>query len=155
MTRRLKRNPRLMSEAIGEEFVVLDPDTYEAHGLSGPVAAVWRAAGDGIWPELPDDQLDQIVAELTDRGLLLTPSGVSRRTLIRAGAVGGATVALAGLTTVPIASAAGAASTLVMFTTAAGGTLNIPANTTVNFTLIGGGGGGYSEVLGSASEGTP
>ena len=86
-----RRATELVSSEFDGEFLVLDTRTENAHALSGRVAVVWRAVELGTWPDLPDNQVDEIVDELADLGLL-TADGVSRRTLLKVGAAAGGTL---------------------------------------------------------------
>ena len=85
---RMRKLPRRATEVVSSEFdgefVVLDTRTDQAHALSGAVAEVSRAVEQGSWPDLPDAEVDEIVTELVERGLLVA-DGVSRRTLLQGG----------------------------------------------------------------------
>ena len=147
------RKSGLESRQFDDEFVVLDPISQRAHAIHGPVAEVWRAAGDGTWPDLPAEQVEEIVAELTELGLLedagpVFEAGISRRLLLKGSAATG--VAFVGLATLDVTPAF--ASTIL--SVANGGKVTIQANSTTNFTLIGGGGGaGAGTTTGNTSGG--
>lgn len=86
------RAPRILSGEVGDEFVVVDPESGHAHNLAGPSAAVWRATGSTA------DVDAEALATLIDLGLLDQP-GISRRSMLKrtgviAAGVGIATVAL-------------------------------------------------------------
>ncbi|WP_249020816.1 HPr-rel-A system PqqD family peptide chaperone [Conexibacter sp. S30A1] len=100
----------LVTERVGDELVVYDSRTSEAHCLH-PLAAAVFAAADGrrspaaiaaqVSAELGDrfevQHIDMALAELEDRGLVTVPvsGGISRRSFVqRSAAIGG--VAFAG-----------------------------------------------------------
>jgi hypothetical protein len=132
-----KRNPNLESRKFDDEFVVLDTDTNQAHVLEGSAALVWQATEDGSRPDLPEAEVEEIVSELAERGLL-AGDGLSRRTLLKVGAAGG--LAVAGISSLVLPSAAMASSPNPL-TFTSGGSITVLGNGVVNFTLIGGGGG--------------
>ena len=149
-----ERTRGLEVREFDDEFVVLDPITQRAHAIHGPVAEVWRAAGDGTWPDLPDEQVEEIVAELAELGLLkdtgpVVQAGISRRLLLKAGAAGG--VALVGLATLDVTPAFAS----VILNISNNGTVTILAGATTNYTLIGGGAGagGGAVVSGGNTSG--
>ena len=107
------RRADLLSQEVDGEYVVVDEVSEQAHQLSGDIATVWRASGEGVWPELPDTQVTEIVAELVALGLLQETEGVTRRAVIQRG---GAVVALAGLITIGLPEAAAFASMNVLTT---------------------------------------
>jgi len=103
------RKNGLVAEAIGAETVVYDGVTKEAHCLA-PLAAAIFAAADGrtsiadlaavattkLGEPVDAGAVEFALAELEDRNLIETPSGdgLSRRSLLRKGAlVGGAALA--------------------------------------------------------------
>ena len=126
-----QRNPAVLSREVDGEFVVVDEAANAAHQLTGPVAEVWRAIEGGSAPALLEEQVDQIVAELLQRGLVVEPRGMTRRTMLqRTGVV----VAATGLSTIALPAAVAHASTNV------GTTLTLATTTTTpaqggNFTL--------------------
>ncbi|MGZ4588917.1 MAG: twin-arginine translocation signal domain-containing protein, partial [Mycobacteriaceae bacterium] len=124
------RAPGLIMEEVGDEIVVVDPDTQRAHALSGLAARVFVASEDGRFTGEDDPAaVDAAVAGLVEAGLLVPTVGISRRVLLqRAGVV----AAAAGIITIGLPTAANAASTptVVIFTTTGSHTLNVPANTT-------------------------
>lgn len=114
-TRRIPpRRPDLLSREIDGEFVVVDEAAGQAHELSGDVAAVWRAAGDGSDTALSQDQVSEVVAELVALGLLQETVGLTRRAMIQRG---GALVALTGIATIGLPQAAAFASSGVLTNT--------------------------------------
>lgn len=149
------RAEHVVSRELDGEFVVLDAGTDRAHHLHGDVAEVWRAAGEGGSVDLPPARLAEIVDELDDLGLLETPSDPrSRRSLLRAGAAGGAALAVAGIQTIVLPTAAFAASNDLPFANATPGTytFNVPYYVnSVTFTLRGAGGGGAGRVGGGGA----
>lgn len=96
--------PGLLSEQVGNECVVYDTESNEAHCLA-PLAAAVFAHCDGRTrlADLPDmastalgepvgaDDVDNALAQLDNAGLLIrlitTPDGISRRTFMRRTAV--------------------------------------------------------------------
>jgi hypothetical protein len=95
-----------ISREVGEEYVVLTLATGQAHALDGDVAVVWRAAGEGTWPDLAPELVEGITAELVDRGLF-EGSGLDRRTVLRTAAT---VIAAAGITSIALPPASAAAS---------------------------------------------
>lgn len=81
----------VVSRAIGDEFVLLHPETNVASSLDGISAGVWRAVNGGPDLDLADDLIDAAIADLTGQGYLQSSGGVSRRSLIRGGTVIAAT----------------------------------------------------------------
>jgi hypothetical protein len=133
-----RRSGDVVSQVVGDEFVVLDA-AGRVHALTGPAAVVWRAAEDGGMPAgLSDTLVAAAVEELTELGLLEDGSRISRRAVLSGGVAVG--VGLAGVTTLAPPALAAAVSVPTL-TYTADGTLTIPAETTVEFSLIGGGGG--------------
>ena len=133
----------LLTRELNGEFVVVDEASGQAHQLVGDLAEVWRAARDGAEVE---PRLSSAVAELVAVGLLAPAAGMTRRTALQRG---GALVAVTGLTTIALPAAANAISGAVSKGVAGTYTLTIPASasaTSVNFTLIGGG-GAAGEIL--------
>src|SRR5579875_2378855 len=121
------RTTDLISERVGEELVVYDARTSEAHCLSPLAAAVFEAADGATSPErmaevvsaqLHDrfalEHVEMALAELEDRGLVEVPEsvGVSRRGFMkRTAAVGGAALG-ASLVTSVLTPAYGSAASL-------------------------------------------
>ena len=151
----------VVSRRFDDEYVVLDTRDNRAHALDGDVARLWAAVEACTWPDLPERRIDEIVAVLTEQGLLEAASdsvddevdfaaGISRRTLIKVGAVTG--VALTGITSLALPAAALAASEIPNFkvsgSTSVGttttDTFTIAAGTTLYVTIVAGGGGGGS-----------
>lgn len=115
----LARSGGLLVEQVGDETVVLDTETREAHCLSPLAAAVFAGAdgrtrvgdlaavaGSAIDEAVSVEQVDAALAQLDQRGLLDRPtlpadrpSGISRRTLVRRTAVATATVSAAPMIT--------------------------------------------------------
>ncbi len=103
------RSSDLIAEQVGDELVVYDSRSSEAHCLSPLAAAVFSAADGSRSPEaiaafvsakLGDrfevQHVEMALAELEDRGLVTVPavSGISRRSFMqRTAAVGGAAFA--------------------------------------------------------------
>lgn len=117
----------LVTERVGDELVVYDSQTSEAHCLHPLAAAVFTAADGHSSPaaiaanvsaQLGDrfevEHIEMALAELEDRGLVSVPvaSGISRRSFMqRSAAVGG--VAFAGtMITSVVAPAYGQAASL-------------------------------------------
>jgi len=142
-----ERNPNLESRKFDDEFVVLDTETNQAHVLEGSAALVWQAIEDGSTVDLPDAEVDEVVSELAERGLLWTDV-FSRRTLLKTGAATGLVLAGIGTIDLPSAMAQTSASPITVTTSR---TVTVRGNGVVNFTIIGGGGGGGSQ--GSAGTG--
>jgi hypothetical protein len=153
-------NPNAISRRYHDEYVVVDPHENQAHALDGDVAIVWRCIEDRTWPPLPDERVDAIIAQLREKGLLESVSldepevvGLSRRTLLKAGA---GTFALVGLTTVMLPEAAAAQSDVVgpgQTVIPNGDTFSIAPGQTVYLTVIGGGGGGGANATGTGGAG--
>lgn len=120
------RTHRVVSEVVGDELVVYDLDTDEAHLLSPNVARVWQAAHGGssvasllaeVAVEHPEQAgyvvwaaVEQLQAKRLLDGSLLLPSestGISRRTLLKR--IGLAAVAIPVITTIVAPSPAAAA----------------------------------------------
>jgi len=143
----------VVSRDLGDEYVVLNIATNEAHALNGAVATVWRSVCDHSWPDLPDEQVDEAVDALAALGLLALRLGMTRRDmLVRSGAL----VAAAGIASIVLPEAAYAASIMVTGSATAPttGTLTIPAGShTINITVTGGGGGVASKHTGIAGGG--
>jgi len=93
--------PGVIVENIGDDVVVMVPGSTEVIRLSGDGAQLVRALRDGH-PVVPT----QTVTELVNRGILVSPTGMSRRGLIKAGAIG----AGAGITVMAMPNAAVASS---------------------------------------------
>lgn len=109
--RPVARSAGLVVEPIGDEVLVYDLESNEAHSLNPVTAIVWDAA-DGsrsaadlasllveLGPAAATDAVHHILGELGDRGLLLDPPPagsprISRRQLMaRIGAVGAGVMA--------------------------------------------------------------
>src|SRR3954454_24409895 len=81
----------LITRDLGNEIVVLDTATDQAHSLSGVTASVWRALDAGRFPSVTEAEIATALAELETAGLVELP-GMSRRALLRRAG----TVAIAG-----------------------------------------------------------
>jgi hypothetical protein len=105
----LARSENLLVEELGDELLVYDRGSDEAHSLDATAAAIWRAC-DGANPVssiasdlvLEEAVVQSTVEQLGELGLLLPWSfetaGHSRRALLRHGLVAGA----AGVAAVPV-----------------------------------------------------
>ena len=92
--------PGVIVEKVGDDVVVMVPESTEVIRLSGDTAQLVRAIHDGL-PVVPSEA----VYELIDRGILVSHTGMSRRGLITAGAIGaGAGVAALAMPSVAAAS---------------------------------------------------
>lgn len=118
MSQVLRRSTNLISRQLDDERLLFD-SSGRAHRLDAAMAAVWdacdgsRTASDVVTAtDLDREQVDHAVDALRGVGLLEGGSAVSRRVVLRAGAVaGGAAVALPMLTSIVAPVAAAAAST--------------------------------------------
>lgn len=91
----------VMSRAVGDEFVVVHPQTQTAYALRGPSADAWRAIQAG---DFAHEATDEALAELQALGLVeLAEPGVSRRRIL---AIGGAATVGLGILAVPLPAAA-------------------------------------------------
>jgi hypothetical protein len=97
--------PGVTIEQVGEDLLVLVPGTVEALRLTGVAANTVRTihAGGVV-------AVDDIPAELVERGIITTPQPLSRRGLIKAGAIG----AGAGITVLAMPGVAAASSTVTI-----------------------------------------
>jgi hypothetical protein len=109
----LARSDGLLVERVGAETVIYDSESRQAHCLSPLAAAVFEAAdgstgvkelaaqaGSATGEQVDEAQVEAAIDQLEERGLLvLPPSGISRRTLVRRTAVATATVTAAPLIT--------------------------------------------------------
>lgn len=110
MSRKLPdRAESLLSREIGDEYVVINTGDQTAHALDGETAIVWRASGDGTWPDLSDERVAEIVDALTALGLFVPATGLTRRSMIKRTAIVGAGIGIASII-LPEASAAASAS---------------------------------------------
>ncbi len=136
------------SRAVGEGFVVIEPVSQTAHSLEGLPAAVWRSLEDGTTPAASADEVDEVLAQLTELGLLKVPTtAFSRRSVLKKS---GIAVAGAGIATIALPPSIAAASPGFNF---AGGKttpgpifVQVPANPTatqrdLSLTLTAGSGG--------------
>ena len=144
-----EKTPRLPEPAEGiisrefdGEYVIYDQSTDRAANLTGISARVWRALQGGPAPDLPPEDIDTAIEELGEFGFLRSP--VSRRSVLGAALVGGAFVSLSGIETLiaPTAASAATANSITFSNAAVSHFLIVGGNTTVSYTLIGGGGGG-------------
>ncbi|MDT4937723.1 MAG: hypothetical protein QOG80_1394, partial [Pseudonocardiales bacterium] len=87
--------------------MVVDPKTQQAHALSGTLAEVWLASATGVWTGPVSPEFDSAIDTLLDAGLLVAPTGLSRRRMLVG--LGGA-VAMAGIASVALPMAEAAAS---------------------------------------------
>ncbi len=127
--------PGVIVEMVGDDLVVMVPESTEVIRLSGDAAQLVRAIHDGL-PVLPSEA----VTELIDRGILVSHTGMSRRGLITAGAIGaGAGVAALAMPSVASASSNPPQATWSVFTLLSGDTSiseiyfqarNLPADVT-------------------------
>jgi hypothetical protein len=76
--------PGVVVEHVGDDVVVLVPGSTEVMKLSGGVAHTIRSIQAGATSVLPSET----VSELVDRGIIVSRAGMSRRGLIKAGAIG-------------------------------------------------------------------
>ena len=139
-----RRAAHTVSRELDGEFIVLNTETDEAHHLNGEAAQVWAALDGRVPIDVPQDLLTRVVPILKERGLLADEGG-SRRRFLRAGTVGGAAVAVAGLQTILLPEAAWAGSNDLTFTKDTAGSFSFNIGhyvTSVTITLRGGGGGG-------------
>ncbi len=132
----------------GDEYVLYAQDSGRAASLTGASAKVWRAAQGGPAPDVPPEQVEAAVGELTELGFLR--AAVSRRTVLRGAAVaGGSLVALTGIETIiaplPAAAESGGGSTIGEWT------FTLAPNTTATFTIGGAGGGGGTNADGTTT----
>lgn len=122
MSGSMVRRADLVSRREGDEVLVLDLESQTAHCLDGDVARVWEAieapagheaieACTGLGP----DAVSAALSTLHDLGLARSATGISRRTLTRGAAVGGAVIA-AGVVSIPLPAAARANSATFTFT---------------------------------------
>jgi hypothetical protein len=120
----------LLVQELGDEVVVVDETTQQAHALSGLTAQLWRGIDAGVWPEAADTELDDAVAELDRLGLVVLPGLSRRRMLQRAGSV----AVVGAVITVGLPSIAAAASTPVgtVPVPPAGVTVSAPSTTKKN-----------------------
>ena len=137
------------AQSVGDEIVVVNSATQQAHALSGLVADVWRASETGAWRGPVTEELHEAVDRLIKRQLLISPRGLSRRRILQG--VGAATV-VGGLASIglPALDAAASPGNTVEFTNPAANphTLTIPAGThVIDFTVVGAGGGGGAGAL--------
>jgi hypothetical protein len=120
------RNTDLLIEPVGDELVVLDCASNEAHALDARAAALWRACdGQRSVAELardcslPETVVDDTLQRLADCDLLMpveaVSDGVSRRVVVRRLALAGAGVGfgLPLIASVAVRPASAAASVVV------------------------------------------
>lgn len=91
------RAPELCAQQVGDEIVVLDRRSQQAHALTGTVAAIWHATGAGTWTGPVDDDFSAALEQLIDTGLLLEPAGISRRSMLARGGIVAAGVGIASI----------------------------------------------------------
>lgn len=130
------RRDGLVVQAIGDEVIVYDPQTHQAHSLNRPAALVFervngeasvseiaRKVGDDLGGKSSDRVVEVALDRLGKAGLLTTPTNSSRRAVLR-----GLTIALLPVvTTVLVPKAAAAASCIPN-----GGTGCIPGPNSLN-----------------------
>ncbi len=108
LPRRLLRcNPSLHITEFGEDVVLVNSATGQAHMLSGAAAGVWRAVRDGDDGWLLDEALVPVIDGLLAFDVLL-PNGYSRRTLLRASALSSAALAAQGIVAIVLPSSTAA-----------------------------------------------
>jgi len=95
--------PGVIIEHVGSDVVVMVPESTEVIKLSGDAAHIIRNIHAGDVHVLPSEA----VSELVHRGIVVSQAGLSRRGLIKAGAIG----ASAGIAVMAMPGAAVAAST--------------------------------------------
>jgi hypothetical protein len=95
--------PGVIIEHLGPDVVVMVPGSTEVIKLSGDAAHTIRAIQAGDVHALPSET----VSELVDRGIVVSQAGMSRRGLIKAGAIGaGVGIAVLAMPGVAAASSA-------------------------------------------------
>jgi hypothetical protein len=101
--RPLARQDGLLVERVDDELLVFDGDQNHAHVLTPSAARLWELCdGTRCQAELQEesgleaDTVQLALAQLQERGLLAQPAppGISRRGVLRAGAIAGAGVGL-------------------------------------------------------------
>jgi hypothetical protein len=93
--------PGVIIERIGDDVLVIVPRSTDVMRLSDDAARTIRAIQAGHAPVLPT----ATVTELVERGVLVSEAGMSRRGLIKAGAIGaGAGIAVLAMPSVAAAS---------------------------------------------------
>jgi hypothetical protein len=137
------RTQGLIARDLGDEIVVLDPKTQQAHRLTDRDAEAWRVAGSSS----PDERLAPHVARLQALGLV-EARGVSRRQLLARAGAAAAAAPLASLA-LPMAQAAASITGIVVnsFTTGAGHTI-----TSINYTISGTGNDNYTVTFGTPTS---
>jgi hypothetical protein len=103
----LNRAPNLLAQEVGDEIVVVDSTTQQAHALSGLVADLWRASATGEWTGAVTPEVEAAYAELASNGIFLAERGMSRRRMLQGV---GAAAAIGGLATIALPAADAAAS---------------------------------------------
>src|SRR4051794_26900296 len=96
---RLTRREGLVARDLGDEVMIVDPATNQAHCLSGVTAQVWRAAEGAAMPK--GTAADRALSELVASGLLVRP-GMSRRALLQRS---GTAIALTGIASIALPEA--------------------------------------------------
>ena len=129
----------LVAQRVGDEIVVVDPSTNHANALSGLSAEIWEAGATGSWTGTASNaEVDRVINELLEAGLLTAPSHLTRRRALQGA---GALTVVGGVMAIGLPSSASAASGTVVMTPGKH-FLVVPAGPTViAFTLVGGGGG--------------
>lgn len=77
------RAPDLYAQEVGDEVVVVDPATQQAHALSGLAADIWRATEYGTWAGPTDVEFQAALEQLIDTGLLVPQRGLTRRRVLQ------------------------------------------------------------------------
>jgi len=96
--------PGVIVEMVGDDVVVMVPGSTEVIRLSGDSAHTIRAIHAGDVSVLPS----HTVTELMERGILISRAGMSRRGVLKAGAIGaGAGIAVLTMPSVAAASSPG------------------------------------------------
>jgi hypothetical protein len=104
--------PGAVIEPVGDDVMVMVPGNTDIRRISGPAADTLRtiAAGQPVDPSAPT------VRELANQGIIQTP-GMSRRGLIRAGAIGaGAGIAVLAMPSVAAAASVGGGGATILGT---------------------------------------
>lgn len=130
------RTPGVISREVGDEFVVIHPQTQTAHALSGAVAQTWRSLEQGQALDLADAATQQALAQLAELDLVAFDDnvrGISRRALLTRG---GLLVAGAGVATIalPMASAAASGTPSVTLSPTSGSVGTLVTVTIAGFT---------------------
>src|SRR3954447_7569118 len=148
----------LSARELGDEIVVVDQTTQQAHALRGATAELWRALDAGRAPALPGSEVDAAKRELAALGLV-EADGITRRDMLRRTgtvAVAGTVISIA-LPEVMAAASAGhwTATTLTTAQGSSTGSIKLTANVTTdpsNKTFAFTASVNFYEVVGSSSN---